>query len=314
MQRALDAALEGRTSLVIAHRLSTVRNADQILVVDDGRIVQRGTHAQLLAEGGLYADLYRTQFVERRCRAAPPTRPARAWISSSPTASSSSPEGPAGSAGPPPTCWSPRAPGWSCPAAAGDARRGRGDAGRAARDRRRRQRRPGDARPADRAAARALGPARRRADQRRRPAEGAGHRHHRRAVDRGVRVGVPRRGAARPGDRRRRCRAAARSRSCCRRACGRRSPDMAISNGLRPGLAMVAKTLADELGPARRPRQRAAAGPRRHRAGAPSWTRRPATPRPPARPRSRRSRCAATASRRSSAGSRRSCSRRRRRS
>ena len=66
VQRALDAALEGRTSLVIAHRLSTVRNADQILVVDDGRIVQSGTHAELLAEGGLYADLYRTQFTEDR--------------------------------------------------------------------------------------------------------------------------------------------------------------------------------------------------------------------------------------------------------
>ena len=64
VQRALDAALEGRTSLVIAHRLSTIRQADQILVVDDGRIVQRGTHADLLAEGGLYADLYRTQFVD----------------------------------------------------------------------------------------------------------------------------------------------------------------------------------------------------------------------------------------------------------
>ena len=64
VQRALDQALEGRTSLVIAHRLSTVRNADQILVVDGGRIVQRGTHGELLAEGGLYADLYRTQFVE----------------------------------------------------------------------------------------------------------------------------------------------------------------------------------------------------------------------------------------------------------
>jgi ATP-binding cassette subfamily B protein len=64
VQRALDAALEGRTSLVIAHRLSTVRNADQILVVDGGRIGQRGTHASLLSEGGLYADLYRTQFVE----------------------------------------------------------------------------------------------------------------------------------------------------------------------------------------------------------------------------------------------------------
>jgi ATP-binding cassette subfamily B protein len=64
VQRALDAALEGRTSLVIAHRLSTVRNADTILVLDGGRIVQSGTHAQLLAQGGLYADLYRTQFIE----------------------------------------------------------------------------------------------------------------------------------------------------------------------------------------------------------------------------------------------------------
>ena len=64
VQRALDAALEGRTSLVIAHRLSTVRNADQILVVDGGRIVQSGTHTELLRDGGLYADLYRTQFVE----------------------------------------------------------------------------------------------------------------------------------------------------------------------------------------------------------------------------------------------------------
>ena len=65
VQRALDHALAGRTSLVIAHRLSTIRNADQILVVDDGRIVQSGTHERLLAQGGLYADLYRTQFAER---------------------------------------------------------------------------------------------------------------------------------------------------------------------------------------------------------------------------------------------------------
>lgn len=64
VQHALDAALEGRTSLVIAHRLSTVRNADLILVLDDGRVVQQGTHAELLAAGGLYATLHATQFRE----------------------------------------------------------------------------------------------------------------------------------------------------------------------------------------------------------------------------------------------------------
>ena len=64
VQRALDTALEGRTSLVIAHRLSTVRNADQILVVDHGNIVERGTHEQLLASDGEYALLYHTQFTE----------------------------------------------------------------------------------------------------------------------------------------------------------------------------------------------------------------------------------------------------------
>ncbi len=62
VQRALKRALSGRTSLVIAHRLSTIREADQILVVDEGRIIERGTHAELLASGGLYADLYHTQF------------------------------------------------------------------------------------------------------------------------------------------------------------------------------------------------------------------------------------------------------------
>jgi ATP-binding cassette subfamily B protein len=62
VQRALDTALSGRTALVIAHRLSTVRGADQILVVADGRIVERGKHHELLAQGGLYADLYNTQF------------------------------------------------------------------------------------------------------------------------------------------------------------------------------------------------------------------------------------------------------------
>lgn len=62
VQRALAAALAGRTSLVIAHRLSTIRSADQILVVDGGRIVQSGTHESLIAAGGPYSELYRTQF------------------------------------------------------------------------------------------------------------------------------------------------------------------------------------------------------------------------------------------------------------
>ena len=62
VQRALDSALVGRTSVVIAHRLSTIRNADQILVVADGRVVERGTHDELLSRQGVYADLYRTQF------------------------------------------------------------------------------------------------------------------------------------------------------------------------------------------------------------------------------------------------------------
>jgi ATP-binding cassette subfamily B protein len=62
VQRALSAALAGRTALVIAHRLSTVRDADEILVLDEGRIVERGRHAELVAAGGLYAELYRTQF------------------------------------------------------------------------------------------------------------------------------------------------------------------------------------------------------------------------------------------------------------
>jgi ATP-binding cassette subfamily B protein len=62
VQRALANTLAGRTSIVIAHRLSTVRAADQILVVDSGRIVEQGRHTELLGAGGLYAELYRTQF------------------------------------------------------------------------------------------------------------------------------------------------------------------------------------------------------------------------------------------------------------
>jgi ABC-type multidrug transport system fused ATPase/permease subunit len=66
VQAALDRLAEGRTTLVIAHRLSTVRNADRILVMDKGRVVDEGPHDALLARGGLYADLYRLQFEEGR--------------------------------------------------------------------------------------------------------------------------------------------------------------------------------------------------------------------------------------------------------
>jgi ATP-binding cassette, subfamily B, bacterial len=65
VQRALKTALAGRTSIVIAHRLSTIREADQILVIDDGRVVERGRHADLLGAGGLYAELYDTQFARQ---------------------------------------------------------------------------------------------------------------------------------------------------------------------------------------------------------------------------------------------------------
>ncbi len=65
VQRALKVALTGRTSLVIAHRLSTIREASQILVIDEGQVVERGTHEDLLADGGLYAELYHTQFARQ---------------------------------------------------------------------------------------------------------------------------------------------------------------------------------------------------------------------------------------------------------
>ena len=61
-QQAMDRLTEHRTSFVIAHRLSTIKNADLILVLKDGDIIEQGTHKELLAKGGFYADLYNSQF------------------------------------------------------------------------------------------------------------------------------------------------------------------------------------------------------------------------------------------------------------
>ena len=65
VQAALDRLMEGRTAVVIAHRLSTVRNADDIVVIDHGKIVEEGTHTELLAKNGLYASLYAVQFKDK---------------------------------------------------------------------------------------------------------------------------------------------------------------------------------------------------------------------------------------------------------
>lgn len=62
IQEAMDRLMEGRTSFVIAHRLSTIRNADLILVMRDGDVAEQGTHEELLAKGGFYAELYNSQF------------------------------------------------------------------------------------------------------------------------------------------------------------------------------------------------------------------------------------------------------------
>lgn len=64
IQMAMDNLMKGRTSFVIAHRLSTIRNADLILVLQEGDIVEQGTHDELLVKGGVYAELYNSQFAE----------------------------------------------------------------------------------------------------------------------------------------------------------------------------------------------------------------------------------------------------------
>ena len=70
VQGALEALSDGRTTLVIAHRLSTVRNAHSIVVMDQGRVVDQGTHDELLARGGIYADLYKLQFSQEKAHSA----------------------------------------------------------------------------------------------------------------------------------------------------------------------------------------------------------------------------------------------------
>ena len=64
IQKAMDKLMEGRTSFIIAHRLSTIKNADIILVLNNGDVIEKGNHEELMAKGGFYADLYNSQFAE----------------------------------------------------------------------------------------------------------------------------------------------------------------------------------------------------------------------------------------------------------
>ena len=64
IQRAFDILMEGKTSFIVAHRLSTITGADVILVMRDGHVVEQGTHAELLKKGGFYHDLYNSQFAK----------------------------------------------------------------------------------------------------------------------------------------------------------------------------------------------------------------------------------------------------------
>jgi len=64
IQEAFDRMMQGRTSFIVAHRLSTIRNADEILVMKDGNIIEQGTHEELLGKDGFYSNLYNSQFVE----------------------------------------------------------------------------------------------------------------------------------------------------------------------------------------------------------------------------------------------------------
>ena len=72
VQQGIEALLSGRTSFVIAHRLSTIQNADRIVAMESGRLVESGTHSELLAKGGLYAHLYNIQFSEKSAPASDP--------------------------------------------------------------------------------------------------------------------------------------------------------------------------------------------------------------------------------------------------